>query len=231
MPRAHANLERRYNFRKRERDIRSSRLPAGDVALMNAEDIVNLEINEFAKEAAAASNINLDLSCCYGCALCSSVCKAAIFSESKDGLTPRSFLYRAVVRSPTELLRSEFIWLCSGCRRCDEVCPQDVKISEAVGLMRRLACESGISNPYAARVSERICMHCGACQSVCPNNAIKIIKGGPRGLVAIVDPAECRGCGACSAVCSNAAVQQGAFNDIEVLGLFARCRRGGATNR
>jgi heterodisulfide reductase subunit C len=199
--------------------------------LVMAEDIVSLEINEFAKEVAAASNVDLDLWCCHGCARCSSVCKAAIFSQSKDGLTPRSFLYRAVVGSPAVLMKSEFIWLCSGCLRCEEVCPQDVKISEAVRLVRRLACESGTSNPYAARVNERVCMRCGACVSVCPNNAIELVERGPRGLVAKVDAAECRGCGACSSVCSNAAIQQGAFHDIEVLGLFASRRPGGETNR
>ena len=196
-----------------------------------AEEIVVLDIKEFARELAAASNIDLDLLCCHGCARCSSVCKAAIFSESRDGITPRSFLYRAVVAGPAALLQSEFIWLCSGCRRCEEVCPQEVKVSEAVRLIRRLACESGISNPYAVRVSERVCMHCGACASVCPNYAITIVEGGPRGLVASVDTAECRGCGACSSVCSNAAIQQGALHDIEVLGLFARRRVGGEGHR
>lgn len=196
-----------------------------------ADKMVLLDIKEFAKELAAASNIDLELSCCHGCARCSSVCKAAIFSESRDGITPRSFLYRAILGGLGALMQSEFIWLCSGCRRCEEICPQEVKVSEAVRLIRRLACESGISNPYAARVNERVCMHCGACASVCFNSAITIVEGGPRGLVARVDPAECRGCGACSSVCSNAAIQQGAFHDIEVLGLFAGRRAGGDGHR
>ncbi|HEY5501782.1 MAG TPA: 4Fe-4S binding protein [Candidatus Anoxymicrobiaceae bacterium] len=198
---------------------------------MMADDSVVLEINDFAKELAAASNIDLELSCCFGCARCSSVCKAAIFSGAADGITPRSFLYKAVVGGPAALLQSEFIWYCSGCRRCDEACPQDVKVSEAVTLIRRLAVDSGIVNPYAARVNERVCMHCGACASVCPNDAITIIEAGPHGLVARVDPAECRGCGACSSVCSNAAIQQGAFHDIEVLTLFARGARSGEGRR
>ena len=199
--------------------------PGLDAGRAMGENRVILDINDFAKELAAASNIDLDLSCCHGCARCSSVCKAAIFSGSPEGLTPRSFLYRAVVASPAGLIHSEFIWLCSGCRRCEEVCPQEVKVSEAVRLIRRLAVESGVANPYTARVNERVCMHCGACASVCPNNAITIVKAGPRGLVARVDPAECRGCGACSSVCTNAAIQQGAFHDIEVVRFFAGGRK------
>ena len=198
---------------------------------MSAEKEFTLEINDFAKELAAASNIDLDLTCCNGCARCSSVCKAAIFAGSADGITPRSFLYRAMVSGPAALLQSDFIWLCSGCRRCEEACPQEVKVSEAVRLIRRLAIESGITNPYSARVNERVCMHCGACAVVCPNDAITIVQSGPRGWVARVDPAECRGCGACLSVCTNAAIQQGAFQDIEVLGLFSNRAPGGETRR
>jgi heterodisulfide reductase subunit C len=202
----------------------------GDEGQMATGEFV-LDINDFAKELAAASNIDLDLSCCNGCARCSSVCKAAIFSGTAHGMTPRSFLYRALVAGPEDLMQSEFVWLCSGCRRCEEACPQQVKVSEAVRLIRRLAIDSGIANPYSARVNERVCMHCGACASVCPNGAITIVKAGPRGLVARVDTAECRGCGACSSVCTNAAIQLGAFHDIEVLGLFSGRKPRGGTVR
>jgi heterodisulfide reductase subunit C len=190
-------------------------------------DKVVLETTDLTRELAAASNIDLELACCHGCARCSSVCKAAIFSDSPEKMTPRSLLYRAIVGAADELIKSDFIWRCSGCRRCEEACPQNVMVSEAVRLLRRLACESGISNPVAARVNERVCMHCGACASVCPNRAITIIWGGPRGLVARVDPAECRGCGACSSVCSNSAIQQGSFNDRDILGLMSDGPKGG----
>ncbi|HEY5530963.1 MAG TPA: 4Fe-4S dicluster domain-containing protein [Candidatus Anoxymicrobiaceae bacterium] len=181
-----------------------------------------LDLKDFARELTAASNLDLDISCCYGCARCSSVCKVAIFGGLKEPLTPRSLLYRAIIGNPSELLSSEFIWLCSGCQRCEEACPQGVKISEVVRTFRRLASESGIANPVAARVNERVCMHCGACVHVCPNNAIELVVGGPKGIVARVDPLECRGCGGCSSVCTNNAIQQNPSNYIEILEKFVR---------
>ncbi len=184
-----------------------------------------LTLKDFAKELAAASNTQFDISCCHGCARCSSVCKVAIFGGLEDGITPRSLLYRAIIGASEEMLGSDFIWLCSGCRRCEEACPQGVKISEVVRALRRLSIETGNSNPYTARVNERVCMHCGACAGVCPNKAVTIMAGGPRGLVARVDPAECRGCGACSSVCTNSAIQQSPVNDLGVLQLFTRTTR------
>jgi len=181
-----------------------------------------LTLKDFAKELAAASNTQFDISCCHGCARCSSVCKVAIFGGLEDGITPRSLLYRAIIGASEEMLGSDFIWLCSGCRRCEEACPQGVKISEVVRALRRLSIETGNSNPYTARVNERVCMHCGSCVDACPNRAIAIVEGGPKGSVARIDPAECRGCGGCSAVCPNGAVQQSSLTYIEVLEVFKR---------
>ncbi len=65
-------------------------------------------------------------------------------------------------------------------------------------------------------------MHCGACVHVCPNNAIELVVGGPKGIVARVDPLECRGCGGCSSVCTNNAIQQNPSNYIEILEKFVR---------
>ena len=181
-----------------------------------------LVLRDFTRELTAASNMDLDLSQCYGCARCSSVCKVALFSTAEEPITPRSLLYKAILGEPEELLEADFIWLCSGCRRCEESCPQGVRISEIVRALRRLSSEAGHSNPLTARVNERVCMHCGACVNACPNNAIALVQGGPRGLVARIDPAECRGCGSCSSVCSNGAIQQSIFTDIEILDLFVK---------
>ncbi len=189
------------------------------------EASVVLTLKDFARELTAASDTQFDISCCHGCARCSSVCKVAIFAALDDGITPRSLLYRAIIGDSEKLLASDFIWLCSGCRRCEETCPQGVRISEVVRALRRLAIETGKPNPYSARVNERVCMHCGACAGICPNKAIAIVSGGPRGLVARVDPAECRGCGACSSVCTNSAIQQSPSNELGVLVLFGKSGR------
>ncbi len=183
--------------------------------MSNQQSVIRLK--DFVKELSAASNIDPDLTHCYACARCSSVCKVAIFSPLDNTLTPRSLLYKAIIGKQEDILDSDFIWLCSGCARCEESCPQKVKISEVIRALRRLAIEIGKQNPLSARVNERMCMHCGACVQSCPNDAITLVQGGPRGLVAWVDPAECRGCGSCTSVCSNGAIQQSIFNDVEAL--------------
>ncbi len=175
-----------------------------------------LNLGDLARDLDAVSNIEFDLSNCYGCARCSSVCKVALFSTSPEKITPRYLLHEAILGEPGQLLESDFIWLCSGCRRCEESCPQKVRISEVVKALRRLSSEAGNHNPFAARVNERICMHCGACVDACPNDAVLLVESGPRGLVARVDPNDCRGCGICSAVCSNGAIQQSIANHIEI---------------
>ena len=180
-----------------------------------------IELGDFAQEIDAASGLNLDISSCFGCARCSSVCKVAIFGCLEDRITPRTLLYNAVVGETEKLLSSKFIWLCSGCGRCEEACPQGVKIPMIVSAIRRLSMEKGILNPITARVNERVCMHCGACLTVCKNKAITMVEGGSRGLVARVDPAECRGCGACTAVCTNAAIQQSPLNDLGLVEFLA----------
>lgn len=171
---------------------------------------------DFASELVAVSRLELDINGCFGCARCSSVCKVALFHSHEEPLTPRTVVYLTLMGEAGELLRSRFIWLCSGCRRCEQSCPQGVSISEAIRALRHLALQEGIPNPVAARVNERMCIHCGACVSACPHGAICLVEGGPRGRVARVDPSECRGCGSCSAVCTNGAAQQAVLNDPEI---------------
>lgn len=181
------------------------------------EEEFRLSPGDFASELVAASRFELDLNDCFGCARCSSLCKADLFHSHEEPLTPRAVLYLTILGEPGELLRSRFIWMCSGCRRCEESFPQGVSISEVIRALHHLALQEGIPNPVAARVSERMCIHCGACVSACPHGAVSLVEGGPRGLVARVDPSECRGCGGCSAVCTNGAAQQAVLNDSEIL--------------
>lgn len=48
-----------------------------------------------------------------------------------------------------------------------------------------------------AKVTEDICVACGACVKVCPKEAINI----HRGIYAIVDENKCVGCGICAKEC------------------------------
>ena len=54
-----------------------------------------------------------------------------------------------------------------------------------------------------AEVSESYCVSCGACMSVCPKGAIKIVKG----CYAFVDRNFCVGCGICARTCPAGAIE------------------------
>ena len=42
-----------------------------------------------------------------------------------------------------EVLKSDFIWLCSGCYSCYELCPRDVKITHLMTAIRNIAVREG----------------------------------------------------------------------------------------
>jgi heterodisulfide reductase subunit C len=42
-----------------------------------------------------------------------------------------------------DVLKSDFIWLCSGCYSCYELCPRDVKITRLMAAVRNIAVREG----------------------------------------------------------------------------------------
>ena len=60
--------------------------------------------------------------------------------------------------------------------------------------------QAGKATPVA-RVDDQECTPCGACQAVCPTEAISLGEASVK-----VDPDECCGCGACVDVCPSGAI-------------------------
>jgi heterodisulfide reductase subunit C len=55
-----------------------------------------------------------------------------------------------------EVLKSEFIWLCSTCYTCQERCPQNVKITDIMTALRNIAARNGILPDAYAQQRELI---------------------------------------------------------------------------
>lgn len=71
-----------------------------------------------------------------------------------------------------------------------------------------------------ARVSERDCSGCGACERICAYKAISVQEVENRGRVirrAVVNPVLCKGCGSCSAACRCGAIDIDGFSDRQIL--------------
>lgn len=70
-------------------------------------------------ESKEMQNINL----CLTCGECCSICPVCY---DGDVFNPMKILRMAVLGLTDELMKSPAIWLCFGCRRCGEVCSQDI---------------------------------------------------------------------------------------------------------
>jgi heterodisulfide reductase subunit C len=84
------------------------------------------------------------LKICYNCGTCTSSCPIARFTES---FRPRKMFRMAVLGLRERILSGEDLWLCLDCYTCDERCPQDVKPSELIGALKRIAVRAGRIHP------------------------------------------------------------------------------------
>jgi ferredoxin len=74
-------------------------------------------------------NLNL----CLTCGACSSGCPATGLA----GMDPRKFLRMAALGMDDEILKSDWVWMCTGCMRCVHVCPMEINIPQLVYYARQ----------------------------------------------------------------------------------------------
>lgn len=85
-----------------------------------------------------------DLSKCFQCGVCVASCP---IREIEAEFNPRRIMKMAKLGLKDEVLRREFIWLCSMCFLCQERCPQDVRPPEVMTVLRNMAAAEGIAPP------------------------------------------------------------------------------------
>jgi ferredoxin len=69
-------------------------------------------------------NLNL----CLTCGACASGCPAT----GLENMDPRKFLRMAALGLDDEILKSDWVWMCSMCQRCVYVCPMKIDIPQLV---------------------------------------------------------------------------------------------------
>ncbi len=144
---------------------------------------------------------------CFACGACTGICPV---SRVVAGFDPRRIIHMAILGLKDRLLGSDLIWHCARCQNCTFVCPQDVRFSEVVGAIRKLALREGLVDLATlegigklAVVDQSHCVGCLTCVRVCPFGAPHV---GEEGLASI-DPSECRACGICVAECPAKAIR------------------------
>ena len=94
------------------------------------------ELDPTFKERVAAQPGGEGIRACFACKACTSACPIEAIDRRYD---PRKIIRMALLGMKKEVLESDFIWLCSSCYGCHEVCPQNVRFTEVMFAIKNLA--------------------------------------------------------------------------------------------
>lgn len=89
---------------------------------------------------------------CIQCGVCSAVCP----SGRRTAFRTREIMRKAVLGLKDEVLCSEDLWLCSTCFTCLERCPREIKVTDAIVVMRNMAVEEGYMLPQHRKASKKL---------------------------------------------------------------------------
>ncbi len=74
-----------------------------------------------------------NLNMCLTCGLCSSGCPAT----GLEDMDPRKFLRMAMLGLDEEILKTDWVWMCTMCQRCIYACPMQINIPQLVYQARK----------------------------------------------------------------------------------------------
>jgi len=81
---------------------------------------------------------------CFSCGTCTASCPVAEVNEEYD---PRKIIRMAILGMREEVLSSDILWMCSRCYTCYARCPQDVKFTDVMVVLRDMAAREGHAPP------------------------------------------------------------------------------------
>ncbi|MFX1483851.1 MAG: CoB--CoM heterodisulfide reductase subunit C [Promethearchaeota archaeon] len=89
---------------------------------------------------------------CIQCGNCSAVCP----SGRRTAFRTREVIRKALLGLKDEVLSSSDLWLCSTCYNCLERCPRQIKVTDAIIVMRNMAVDHGFMLPEHRRASQKL---------------------------------------------------------------------------
>ncbi len=121
-------------------------------------------------KAMLPENGNLNL--CLTCGACASGCPAT----GLEGMDPRKFLRLAALGMDDEIMKTDWVWMCSMCQRCVYVCPMKIDIP-------RLVYEARASWPREKRPKGIL----GSCDMALRNDSCSAMGASPEDFQFVVE--------------------------------------------
>jgi heterodisulfide reductase subunit C len=85
-----------------------------------------------------------NLKLCFSCGICTAGCPV---TEVENEYNPRKLIRMILLGMKEEVLSSNLIWLCSLCYTCYARCPQNVKFTDIMGVLRDMAVREKYVHP------------------------------------------------------------------------------------
>ena len=85
-----------------------------------------------------------NLKLCFSCGICTAGCPV---TEVEGEYNPRKLIRMILLGMKEEVLSSNLIWLCSLCYTCYARCPQNVKFTDIMGVLRDMAVREKYVHP------------------------------------------------------------------------------------
>lgn len=85
-----------------------------------------------------------NLKLCFSCGICTAGCPV---TEVENVYNPRKLIRMILLGMREEVLSSNLIWLCSLCYTCYARCPQNVKFTDIMGVLRDMAVRENYVHP------------------------------------------------------------------------------------
>jgi len=77
---------------------------------------------------------------CFSCGTCTASCPV---SEIDEEFNPRLIIRQALLGMREQILASKVLWYCTQCYTCYARCPQDVRFTDVMKVLRDMAVEQG----------------------------------------------------------------------------------------
>lgn len=148
-----------------------------------------------------------DITACFACGTCTAGCPIHCVYREHD---PRKIARMVNFGMKDRVLGSPYIWYCSECYLCEKRCPQGVKFSSILDVLKGMALEEGYSPPVS--IDTDFCSGCGICIGLCPYEAIEFKEENGKKVARLVITS-CRGCGVCAGACPSGAIKVSLFED------------------